>query len=196
MEPWSHGKYPSKVIRNRIYVDAVKLWDLLEDRTLFNAFDSINNAYSPEFHLFEMASLLGPPPPELLKRGKKTSEYFTAEGTKSFFICQIITLRSSLTLNPRNVITQAQHGFKRSYLRELRGILDWGRQETLSRIREENAKVEARRPSYCWRTSSRSLVEHLGKEAATTYEYPDFETVAIFGLTNIAFVIGSHKYTT
>ncbi|KAL8884341.1 MAG: hypothetical protein Q9192_006871 [Flavoplaca navasiana] len=58
----------------------VMLWDLVENRTLFDAFDLIKNAYSPEIHLSEMTSILGPPPTDLLERGDKATHYFTAEG--------------------------------------------------------------------------------------------------------------------
>ncbi|MCJ1478352.1 hypothetical protein MMC13_007030 [Lambiella insularis] len=58
----------------------VMLWDLVENRTLFDAFDPVERTYSPEAHLLEMTSLLGPPPTELLKRGQRASWYFTAEG--------------------------------------------------------------------------------------------------------------------
>ena len=63
-----------------------KLWDLVENRTLFDAFDPIKDAYSPEIHLLEMTSFFGPPPTDLLKRGEKATHYFTAEGAKPLSI--------------------------------------------------------------------------------------------------------------
>ncbi len=57
-----------------------KLWDLVESRILFDASDPAGSIYSPDAHLLEMTSLLGPPPTELHKRGESASQFFTAEG--------------------------------------------------------------------------------------------------------------------
>lgn len=35
-------------------------------------------------HLAEMIALMGAPPPDLLKRGKRTAEFFDEDGEKSF----------------------------------------------------------------------------------------------------------------
>ncbi|KAI9802702.1 MAG: hypothetical protein M1825_002724 [Sarcosagium campestre] len=74
----------------------VMLWDLVENRTLFDAFDSVKGVYSPEIHLLEMTSLLGPPPTELLSRGEKATHFFNAEGAKPPFIRSL-----SVEDNPR-----------------------------------------------------------------------------------------------
>ena len=55
------------------------MWDLLEDRPLFRAQDSASG-YDPQAHLAEMMTILGPPPRDLLKKGRKTSLYFDANG--------------------------------------------------------------------------------------------------------------------
>ena len=57
-----------------------QLWDFLENKTLFDATDE-KGSYSPSSHLFEMISLLGPPPNALLERGERTNQYFTARGS-------------------------------------------------------------------------------------------------------------------
>jgi hypothetical protein len=55
------------------------MWDLLEGSHLF--FAKKNRVLDDEQHLAEMVSLLGPPPPEFLKRSYKCSQYWDSQGT-------------------------------------------------------------------------------------------------------------------
>lgn len=106
-----------------------------------------------------MISLFGPPPTNLLKRGENAAHYFTAEGAKPF--PSAIFPRNLVLANfeSRNIIAERREGFKRVYPRESLGVIDWRRQETLSEFCEENAKVDARRPSDSGRTAPRSMVD-------------------------------------
>lgn len=57
------------------------IWDLFEGRHLFNGQDPDGNGYSTRAHLAEVMALLGPPPLDLIKRGVRSHEFFTKEGT-------------------------------------------------------------------------------------------------------------------
>lgn len=61
------------------------MWDLLEGNHLF--FAEKNGMLNDEQHVAEMVSLLGPPPPEFLKRSEKCYQYWDSQGTtpKSLF---------------------------------------------------------------------------------------------------------------
>ncbi|KAK5093106.1 hypothetical protein LTS08_008951, partial [Lithohypha guttulata] len=58
----------------------VMVWDLLEGRALFDAWNPEAEDYAANMHLAEMISVLGPPPELLLLRGQLTSHFFTSEG--------------------------------------------------------------------------------------------------------------------
>ncbi|KAM0803405.1 hypothetical protein BDR22DRAFT_69291 [Usnea florida] len=55
------------------------MWDLLEKEPLFRVQDSASR-HDPQAHLAEMMTILGPPPYELLNKGRKISSYFDANG--------------------------------------------------------------------------------------------------------------------
>jgi len=55
------------------------MWDLLEGGHLF--FAKKNRILDDKQHLAEMVSLLGPPPPEFLKRSEKCDQYWDSQGT-------------------------------------------------------------------------------------------------------------------
>lgn len=44
------------------------MWDLLENKSLFERPAGEDGEYDAQVHLAQMISLLGPPPPELVKR--------------------------------------------------------------------------------------------------------------------------------
>ena len=59
----------------------MKLWDFLEGRTLFESVDPrIVEVYDDETHLSYITSLLGPAPKDFVRRGKRTSIFYTAAG--------------------------------------------------------------------------------------------------------------------
>ncbi|OCL06510.1 protein kinase [Glonium stellatum] len=61
-----------------IWAIGVMTWDLLEGGHLF--FARKNRILDDEQHLAEMVSLLGPPPPEFLKRSEKCYQYWDNQG--------------------------------------------------------------------------------------------------------------------
>ncbi|KAK0104963.1 hypothetical protein ONS95_005224 [Cadophora gregata] len=61
-----------------IWAIGIMMWDLLEGGHLF--FAKKHGVLNDEQHLAEMVSLLGPPPPEFLKRSPKCSQYWDSQG--------------------------------------------------------------------------------------------------------------------
>lgn len=56
------------------------IWDLYLGRSLFHGKHPDGSGYITRSHLAEAIALLGPPPLELLNKGKRSSEYFTEDG--------------------------------------------------------------------------------------------------------------------
>ncbi|KAN0072476.1 Protein kinase-like domain containing protein [Elaphomyces granulatus] len=57
----------------------VMVWDLFEGRHMFYGNDPDGKGYSTRAHLAEVVALLGPPPLDLLKHGKRSPEFFTED---------------------------------------------------------------------------------------------------------------------
>ncbi|KAH6723270.1 kinase-like protein [Leptodontidium sp. MPI-SDFR-AT-0119] len=55
-------------------------WDFLEREALFGIYDKESVELNDAHHLAAMTALLGPPPPEFLKRSKETSKYWDING--------------------------------------------------------------------------------------------------------------------
>lgn len=55
-------------------------WDLLEGKSIFRIYDHESEELNDAHHLAAMTALLGPPPPEFLKRSEKTGIYWTKDG--------------------------------------------------------------------------------------------------------------------
>ncbi|KAJ5934934.1 hypothetical protein N7466_004481 [Penicillium verhagenii] len=64
-----------------------KVWDLFEGRHLFYGNDPDGKGYSTGAHLAEVMDFLGPPPLDMLQRGKRSHEHFTSDG-KYYFLAQ------------------------------------------------------------------------------------------------------------
>ncbi|KAL4884477.1 kinase-like domain-containing protein [Aspergillus karnatakaensis] len=58
----------------------VMVWDLLEGRRMFYGEEPKSKKYSTRAHLAEVVGLLGRPPLDLLRRGARSSEFFTTGG--------------------------------------------------------------------------------------------------------------------
>ncbi|MCJ1389148.1 hypothetical protein MMC18_002003 [Xylographa bjoerkii] len=56
------------------------IWDLFEDKHLFNGICPEHEKYSYRCHLAEMVAYLGPPPVEFLRRSKVSSDFFDDDG--------------------------------------------------------------------------------------------------------------------
>jgi serine/threonine-protein kinase SRPK3 len=80
MESWGHGEPNTEQWWTLLTPRVRKIWDLAENETLFNATDPDGGDYRAALHLKEMVGLLGPPPEDLLQRGKTSTSYFTAGG--------------------------------------------------------------------------------------------------------------------
>ncbi|EIT75121.1 hypothetical protein AO1008_02001 [Aspergillus oryzae 100-8] len=60
----------------------VMLWDLLEGKKLFKDVDPLRDQeYNEPNHLAYITSLLGPPPEDILARGRRSGLFYTADGT-------------------------------------------------------------------------------------------------------------------
>ncbi|RAL00839.1 kinase domain protein [Aspergillus ibericus CBS 121593] len=66
------------------------IWDLFEGKHMFYGNDPDGKGYSTRAHLAEVIGMLGPPPLDLLRRGKRSSEFFTEDGrNKEMFLAFI-----------------------------------------------------------------------------------------------------------
>ncbi|KAL1878039.1 hypothetical protein VTK73DRAFT_8263 [Phialemonium thermophilum] len=59
---------------------ALLAWDLLERRGLFRIYNAESQELNDAHHLAAMTALLGPPPPDFLKRSDETRKYWTEDG--------------------------------------------------------------------------------------------------------------------
>lgn len=67
-----------------------QIWDISEGRQLFYGSDPDDQDYSTRAHLAEVIGLLGPPPLDLLKRGRRSREFFAEDG--KIDACSIISI--------------------------------------------------------------------------------------------------------
>ncbi|KAG8630738.1 hypothetical protein KVT40_002357 [Elsinoe batatas] len=109
--PWS---YPID-----IWNVGVMIWDLFEGRHMFYGHDPHINGYSTRAHLAEVIGLLGPPPLDLLRRGKRSSEFFDENG-----------IWKAIVHLPENVSLEQFESFmagekKLAFLKFLRRMLQW-----------------------------------------------------------------------
>ncbi|PQK17463.1 hypothetical protein BB8028_0007g06580 [Beauveria bassiana] len=59
----------------------VMMWDLLEGKRLFDPIDKrISDEYDGSVHLAQLTGLLGPPPPDMLRSGQRTSMFYEPNG--------------------------------------------------------------------------------------------------------------------
>ncbi|WXC54172.1 hypothetical protein SNK03_000177 [Fusarium graminearum] len=56
-----------------------EVWDIFEGDQLFHGIDPEHHEYRRRAHLAEIVALLGPPPKELLARGKPSNKFFSDE---------------------------------------------------------------------------------------------------------------------
>ncbi|KAL8848489.1 MAG: hypothetical protein Q9221_006491 [Calogaya cf. arnoldii] len=98
---------------------APEIWDLFEGKHLFYGRDPKENKYLTRAHLADMIALMGPPPPELLKAGKRTAEFFDKDGR---WIAEIpLAKRTSLEESEERFQGSSQEAF----LRFMRKMLQW-----------------------------------------------------------------------
>ncbi|PTD12877.1 hypothetical protein FCULG_00002721 [Fusarium culmorum] len=71
----------SAVWRGLLVNDRWQVWDIFEGNQLFHSIDPEHHEYRLRANLAEIVALLGPPPKELLARGKLANKFFSDEGT-------------------------------------------------------------------------------------------------------------------
>ncbi|MCJ1408035.1 hypothetical protein MMC19_002108 [Ptychographa xylographoides] len=59
----------------------VMLWDLLENKVLFEAVDPLKFEYNDQVHLAYITALIGAPPKELLSKGRRASMFYNNDGS-------------------------------------------------------------------------------------------------------------------
>ncbi|KOC12416.1 Protein kinase domain containing protein [Aspergillus flavus AF70] len=83
--PNNHPIQPEGYRAPEVCLGIYQLWDLFYGCGPFDTPpDSRGSGSADEAHLGQIISLLGPPPPDLLGRGKETSRYFDAKGQFKF----------------------------------------------------------------------------------------------------------------
>ncbi|KAE8318190.1 kinase-like domain-containing protein [Aspergillus transmontanensis] len=92
------------------------VWDLVQDSHLF--FAKRNDRLDDEQHLAEMVSLMGPPPPEFLRRSQKCRQFWDEQGN---WKGSISLPEQSLEIRERRFF----RGDKELFLNFLRRILCW-----------------------------------------------------------------------
>nr|KMM67263.1 LOW QUALITY PROTEIN: SR protein-specific kinase Dsk1 [Coccidioides posadasii RMSCC 3488] len=95
-----------------------QVWDLFEGKHMFHGNDPDGKGYSTRAHLAEVIGILGPPPLDMLKRGKRSLEFFTEDGRwkPDIEIPQASLEASEEFLRGRN---------KEIFLVFMRGMLQW-----------------------------------------------------------------------
>ncbi|GMG25307.1 unnamed protein product [Aspergillus oryzae var. brunneus] len=67
-----------------------QLWDLLEGKKLFKDVDPLHDQeYNEPNHLAYITSLLGPPPEDILARGRRAGLFYTADGKHHHILCPV-----------------------------------------------------------------------------------------------------------
>ncbi|KZF19211.1 CMGC protein kinase [Xylona heveae TC161] len=97
----------------------VMIWDLFEGRHMFYGNDPDGKGYSTRAHLAEVIGLLGPPPLDLLKRGKRSPEFFTEDGQWK----ADIEIPEGMSLEKLETFLQGRN--KEMFLDFMRGMLQW-----------------------------------------------------------------------
>ncbi|PQK14430.1 hypothetical protein BB8028_0004g13600 [Beauveria bassiana] len=95
------------------------IWDIFEGKQLFYAVDPEHKAYRRRAHLAEITALLGPPPKDLLTRGRLASKFFSDQGTYAAGI----DLPISTSLEEQETLLTGDK--KKLFLEFMRKMLQW-----------------------------------------------------------------------
>ena len=95
------------------------IWDLFENKHMFLGKDPKEEKYMTRAHLSEMVALMGPPPLDLLKRGKRTAEFFDEDGQ---WRCDI-PLPDRTSLEESELYLEGSN--KEAFLRFVRKMIQW-----------------------------------------------------------------------
>ncbi|KAI4174630.1 MAG: hypothetical protein LQ343_002203 [Gyalolechia ehrenbergii] len=93
--------------------------DLFEGKHMFNGRDPKQRRYMTRAHLADMMALMGPPPSELLKAGKRTAEFFDKDGEWQAEIP--VPARTCLQESEENLTGRN----KEAFLRFVRKMVQW-----------------------------------------------------------------------
>ncbi|OBT66137.1 hypothetical protein VE03_05141 [Pseudogymnoascus sp. 23342-1-I1] len=108
--PWSYSA--------DIWNVGVMVWDMFENRHMFNGLDPETGKYANRFHLASIVGLLGPPPPEFLQRSEYSSVYFDDKGN---WKCVNPVLPASWEESERNL----NGSNKKAFLNFVRKMVRW-----------------------------------------------------------------------
>ncbi|WEW60252.1 hypothetical protein PRK78_005737 [Emydomyces testavorans] len=98
----------------------VMLWDVLESKKLFReVYDIDADDYDELGHLAHITALLGPPPKELLNKGKRTHLFYDSEGK---FKGRTI---SATAFNFETVLSQVDGEDKMMFIEFVKRMLKW-----------------------------------------------------------------------
>ncbi|EZF32053.1 CMGC/SRPK protein kinase [Trichophyton interdigitale MR816] len=97
----------------------VMVWDLFEGKHMFYGNDPDGKGYSTRAHLAEVIAILGPPPLDMLKCGKRSSEFFDEDGK----------WKSNIEIPQGRSLEQSEEFLggknKEMFLSFMRGMLQW-----------------------------------------------------------------------
>ena len=105
---------------NYANIAQLQIWDVFEGGNLFTGIDPELQLYRSRAHLAEMVDLLGPPPPMLVARGNRASEFFSNDG--QFLVPELLSKRQ-VSLEERETTLSGQD--KDLFLRMVRKMLQW-----------------------------------------------------------------------
>ncbi|KAJ5399741.1 hypothetical protein N7465_010230 [Penicillium sp. CMV-2018d] len=97
----------------------VMMWDLFEGKHLFYGNDPDGKGYSTRAHLAEVMGILGPPPLDMLQRGKRSHEFFTSDGRWK----QDIEIPTGVSLELSEKFLEGRN--KEMFIAFMRGMLQW-----------------------------------------------------------------------
>ncbi|KAH6885736.1 kinase-like domain-containing protein [Thelonectria olida] len=96
----------------------VGIWDLIEGKHMFYGNDPTGIRYSTRAHLAEVVGLLGLPPTDLLKKGKRSDEFFTEQGERKI---DTISVPQDVSLDSSEQFREGES--KKRFLRLMRSML-------------------------------------------------------------------------
>ncbi|KAM3468119.1 hypothetical protein MY5147_008259 [Beauveria neobassiana] len=96
-----------------------EIWDIFEGKQLFYAVDPEHKAYRRRAHLAEITALLGPPPKDILTRGRLASKFFSDQSTYAAGI----DLPISTSLEEQETLLTGDD--KKQFLEFMRKMLQW-----------------------------------------------------------------------
>ncbi|KAL4909735.1 kinase-like domain-containing protein [Aspergillus multicolor] len=97
------------------------VWGIFQGGSLFTGIDPVSQTYKSKAHLAEMIDLLGPPPPSVLARGKRSGRFFSQTGE----LLETSMLRGHTPLEKRETTLDHDKEDKELFLRMMRKMLHW-----------------------------------------------------------------------